>query len=90
MPKLPEDIKTFIIAVLEDTEHSSEYSVSIQDNLILIDTSVNRDILVKELNELGYSLRSAVRGKIMQRQRAIERIIQMNGVLRKIILSLDL
>mgnify|MGYP001581690937 CR=1 FL=1 len=42
-----------------------------------------------ELNELGFSLRSAVKGKIKQRQRALDRVMHMRGVWRKIILDTD-
>lgn len=33
----------------------------------------------EELNELGYTLRSAIQSKIMQRQRALERAIHINA-----------
>lgn len=43
-----------------------------------------------ELEELGYSLRSAVRGKMRRRQRALERVLAMRGLWRKIVLAYEL
>lgn len=41
----------------------------------------------EELDELGYALRASITFKIKQRQRALDRVIHMNVVLRRIILD---
>lgn len=43
----------------------------------------------EELNSIGYSLRKMIAGKIRARQKAIERVMHMRGVWRKIVLLTD-